>query len=422
MITNAIFAVVLVGNIVISALLIYSYHMRYSRLKSDNLRLAEELSDIKDTITEQVKERTKKLEGIRDSITGYAVQRFEVAQELEKSNRELLEQKDLSAKQTEKLRQAYEEIKNLEGFRKQMIRTLVHDLKNPLNIILNLTDTDQIPAKPGNLIRQISFEMLDLIINLLEVQKLEEMEIKPQLENIDFSKIVQINIQKIHSLLSMSELEFKSTIPDSCWILADRQMLNRIISNLLSNSVKYTRAGGLIEITASEKETEWLIEITDNGEGIAEKDMESLFEMFGQGSKKSVSYNSSTGIGLAYCRLAVNAMGGNIGIRSQEEEGTTVWFTCNKGIASSDPLSESVKPSVDIGIPDFDFTVSDKEILMKIIPDLQCCDIFEITKIISLLGNPSLNSNYRLIRWKKSVEETLYSANLKRFRDLIQVN
>jgi signal transduction histidine kinase len=417
--TSIIPDVLLVGALIISAGFCIFFYRNKLKLVKERQRLSDELDDTQKSIDQKVRERTRQLEEIRDSVTGYAVQRFELAQELESRNRELLEQKDLSAKQTEKLRIAYEEIKSLEGFRRQMARTLVHDLKNPLNIILNLTETGAITATNGKLIRQISFEMLDLILNILEVQKFEEMKVKLNLEDLQFIRIVNKNIEKISSLLRMSELNLISQVPDKCWLRGDRQVLDRIMGNLLGNAIKYTSPGGTIRIVASEKEEGYLIEVIDDGDGIPEKYHEGLFEMFSQGPKKESMYNSSTGIGLAYCRLAVNSLGGEIGIKSLAGEGTTVWFTCKSskpestsGISRGD--QEKSHENVE-----FDFTEEDRSLLRQVASDLQNTDIFEITKIMNLIDNPALDSNERLIRWKKSVEATLYSANEKRFRELI---
>ncbi len=371
-------------------------------------------------VEQKVKDRTKRLESMRDSISGYAVQKFEMAQELEIKNRELLEQKDFNAKQSEKLRIAYEEIQKLHAFHQQMVRMMIHDLKNPLNVILNLTDSENFPLIPKNIIRQISFEMLDLILNMLEVHKFESQAMRIEFENINLGSLVNKSVEKFSPLLAGSSINLTTDIFSSCWIKADRHIVNRIIANVLSNAVKYTSSGGRIQISSGRKDKMVLISIKDNGSGIPEEYLENLFKMYNQGERKETLYNSSTGIGLAYCKLAVAALGGEIGIDSEEGKGTYVWFTLKEGdgILSSD--METVIENRIVNIPEFVLSDHDKRFLKPFILDLQAANICEVTRILSLTGKIDCRDNMMITKWKDLVEETLFSANEKRFRELLE--
>ncbi len=399
---------------------IYFYFGHYLRISRENRHLDEKIREIDEIVDRKVKERTKQLENMRDSISKFAVQRFELAQELENKNLRILEQKDLTEKQSEKLREAYEEIKKLEIFRQQMVQMMIHDLKNPLNVILNLTETEAIPARPATIIRQISYEMLDLILNLLEVQKFKEMKMTVDNENIHLNSLIKNLTGKLRLLFINASIELKTSIPQTCWINADRHIVNRILTNILSNAIKYTPPGGLIQISVNQIDGEIMLEVRDNGNGISEDRIKDMFEMYRQGAKMEAMYNSSTGIGLAYCRLAVEALGGRIGIVSDYGKGTTVWFTLSPGI-SENTGPAGITDNIEIKIHEIGLTDEDIEFIRPYIEELQLISIYEVTEILSITKKIASFDNVRIMSWIESLEESLFSANEKRYRQLIDI-
>jgi signal transduction histidine kinase len=393
--------------------------------------LKDKLIDTDNIIDQKVRERTRHLEEIRDSVSGYAVQKFELAQELELKNREVLEQKDIASKQSDKLREAFDEITKLEIFRQQMVRMIIHDLKNPLNVILNMTDTDKIPAKPRSIIRQISFEMLDLIMNILEVQKFEKLKMKIETENLGLAKVVSGVTEKISFLLINSAIELKILVPESIRIFADPHIMSRVLENLIGNSIKYTPSGGEIIVVAIERDNDTLIEVKDNGSGIPGKYLDNLFAEYETGKKAETMYSSSTGIGLSYCKLAVESQGGIIGINSVQGEGTTAWFTvCRAPVFTENKVQEvdnvtvhrsEVNAVTVFNNTDQGLTEDDINFLRPVIAELRTTDIYEVTKIFSLIQSIPDEDSIPVRRWKESIEEAVYTANEKRFRKLIDV-
>lgn len=411
----------LVVSIVAVIAFAWLYFVIYRKTAEENNGMRSIINELDQTVDRKVKARTKQLEVMRDSISNFAVQRFELARELEEKNHRILEQKDITEKQSEKLREAYEEIKRLESFRQQMVQMMIHDLKNPLNVILNVTDSEDIPVRPKNTIRQISFEMLDLIVNLLEVQKFKEMKMKVENENINLNSLLKNLTGTISPLFVNSAIELKTSVPDNCWINADRHIVNRLLTNILSNSIKNTPSGGSVHLAARRNGKEILFEIQDNGNGISEDLINSVFEMYSQGGKNEVQYNSSTGIGLAYCKLAVEASGGKIGIKSECGSGTLVWFTLNGGNVSENNQIEEISGPIEIKLPEFGLTEDDIEYIRPYIKYLQTINICEVTEVLSVTNKIACSENGRITKWKESVEETLFSANEKRYKELIDI-
>jgi signal transduction histidine kinase len=411
----------LVVSIVAVTAFAWLYFVIYRKTAEENNAMRTMINELDQTVERRVKERTKQLEEMRDSISNFAVQRFELARELEDKNHRIIEQKDLTEKQSERLREAYEEIKRLEGFRQQMVQMMIHDLKNPLNVILNVTDSEDIPVRPKNIIRQISFEMLDLIVNLLEVQKFKEMKMKVENENIDLNSLLRNLTGTITPMFVNSAIELKTSVPEHCWINADRHIVNRLLTNILSNSIKNTPSGGRVHLAASRNGEEILFEIKDNGNGIPEGLISSVFDMYGQGDNNGIQYNSSTGIGLAYCKLAVEASGGRIGIKSEYGKGTLVWFTLTAGNVSENNHNEDISGQIEIKLPEFGLTEEDLEHIRPYINKLQAINICEVTEVLSVTNKIACSENGRIAKWKESVEETLFSANEKRYKELIDI-
>jgi signal transduction histidine kinase len=341
-----------------------------------------------------------------------------MAKELEDVNRQVIKQKDDIQKQSEKLRKAYDEIKKLDNFKHQMTRMIIHDLKNPLNVILNITDTMEIPEKPASMIRQISFEMLDLVLNILDVNKFEESRMQIRYENIDLAAIANKLINKFSFLSRNSSIELKNLVPEPCMISADLQIIERVMENLLSNSVKFTPPGGKIEIWAMGQNEKVRIEVRDNGSGVPGKLVNEVFDEYVQASDKSFIYTNSTGIGLTYCKLAVEAQGGEIGLISKQGEGTTVWFLVNKGtpIPGYVPhYNEEIYSSEPV-IP----KLSAEEIvrIQHILTKLKVTGIHEVSEIIAILADEVFDT-VALKKWRDAVEAAVFSANEKQFRKLV---
>lgn len=240
-------------------------------------------------------------------------------------------------------------------------------------------------------------------------------------ENINLNSLLKKLTDKLFPMFVNASIVFKTSAPDSCWINADRHIVERILTNILTNSIKNTAAGGEIQLIVSQKDTELLLEIQDNGKGIPEDLIKSVFDMYHQGEKNEVQYYSSTGIGLAYCKLAVEAFGGRIGITSDYGKGTLVWFTLKAGNASDSFHNEGITGKIEIRLPEFGLTHDDIETIRPYIHELKAINICEVSEVLTITKKISSSDNERIAKWKDSLEETLFFANEKRYKELIDI-
>ncbi len=109
--------------------------------------------------------------------------------------------------------------------------------------------------------------------------------------------------------------------------IVDRDIVQRVFINLLGNAIKFSPNGGTVSIDISATGETVRVTVTDQGHGIPPEDHQRIFEKFGQVESGKRNKKYSTGLGLTFCKLAVEAHGGEIGVDSQSGQGSRFWFT-----------------------------------------------------------------------------------------------
>ena len=229
-------------------------------------------------------------------------------------------------------KQREEEIKRQARQLEDLVSALTHDLKTPLlaaeatfkhlleGYFGNLTEEQRTIL---NLLIQNNDSSLRLVNNLLSVFKYESRSYKLFLQPIEVSELINKAINTVKPILVESGTQLK--ISDTSFrFVCDPFELERVIVNLLTNSIKYTPSGGSIEIKAVKNEDgAVIISVEDTGKGISQDDLPNIFERFWQ-SSRSNSNSNSTGLGLYLCRQIVEAHGGKITANSEVGKGTKI--------------------------------------------------------------------------------------------------
>jgi PAS domain S-box-containing protein len=226
--------------------------------------------------------------------------------------------------------------KELEDTRDEFMQTIVHDLRNPLTSILfaldmikDQPDTLRLPPEMAKMIaisRDNSWRMLGMVNAMLDLSKLEGGKMPLQREPITLAELVEQSFRFQSQLAAQRELLLLNDVPyDLPTIYADRTLISRVLQNLIDNAIKYAPQGSNITIQAcvDSPREQVLITIHDDGPGIPAEMRSQLFQKFT--SEKSA--RGGTGLGLAYCRLAIEAHKGEIWVECEEGQGTTFLFT-----------------------------------------------------------------------------------------------
>ncbi len=224
----------------------------------------------------------------------------------------------------------------LEEMRQQLSRMIVHDLRNPLNNIINSLEFIQASWEeeptdlPVDRIIRIALRsarrMDNLIQDILDTARLEADEKAINLTIIDLPALLDEIRESLLPSLVHRRQELTYYLPDSAPPLyADRELLRRILLNLLDNAIKFTPGGGRVTLTVQYDERQFRFLVTDTGRGIEEAERETIFEMYRRGRFSRPIRGA--GIGLAFCKLAVEAHGGRIWLAASGPQGSTFAFT-----------------------------------------------------------------------------------------------
>jgi signal transduction histidine kinase len=220
------------------------------------------------------------------------------------------------------------EQRELERMREDFLHMLVHDLRNPLSNIKNALRfmADPMMEDMSDEVVEIAQTNADRILRLvntiLEIGKLESQQIQLEREPVVLAPIIKKTAQNL--MLHQQSFRFETILPDEMpRVWADPSILVRVLDNLFSNASKFVPDGGIIRVTVTRQEEMAQISVYNNGPQFGPEVEKHLFQKFSTGDYESSGY----GLGLAFCRLAVEAHGGEIDAVNEPEGGVTFSFT-----------------------------------------------------------------------------------------------
>jgi signal transduction histidine kinase len=211
-----------------------------------------------------------------------------------------------------------------------------HELRTPLNSILGFTATVlNEMAGPVNAeqARQLGFvhdsakHLLSVIIDLLDLSQIEagRMELFP--EPLDLPEVVERVVLTLEARARAKGLTIRTDHCDRpCPLVSDRRRVAQVLLNLADNAVKFSSAGEILVRCCCDEKTA-RVEVVDQGIGIAEEDLDRLFEPFRQLDAVASRRHEGTGLGLSICGRLVDLLGGEIGVHSEPGVGSTFFFT-----------------------------------------------------------------------------------------------
>ncbi|MGB0525121.1 MAG: sensor histidine kinase, partial [Flammeovirgaceae bacterium] len=264
---------------------------------------------------------------------------------------------------------------------------------------------------------QAGEQMLILTTNLLDTQKFEEAEIKLTNEDILVSKLIQAAKSRVDIVAKEKGIQIEVHSAPQNAVFADLDLITRVMVNLLTNSIKYSPHQSTITLTSSIIEERMVkIEIQDEGQGIPKEKQGVIFQKFGQVMAKKSGAVRSTGIGLYFCKLAIEAHMGEIGVESAVGEGANFWFTIPIGNVDGEiALPEEV---VETEIPQAKLSDTDKQFLKSILVNYEGVKMYELTKMRQLLNQISEDS-VGITDWKGKLKQAIDSMDEQAFHNLV---
>jgi signal transduction histidine kinase len=216
------------------------------------------------------------------------------------------------------LRQQRDELLRLQLQKEQLIAYVVHDLKNPLNAInlhaQVLARNRSLPDAVRPSLQQIRDEVhavMRLVHNLLDIQKSEEGLLSPRRERIELRALASQVLEPFEQRARDKQVSLVARITAEA-IEADVDLMRRVLENLIDNALRYAPEETSVLLEAHPSETAVELSVVDHGPGIAQDLRERIFERYVQLEKGADSARAGRGLGLAFCKLAVEAHGGTI--------------------------------------------------------------------------------------------------------------
>jgi len=248
-----------------------------------------------------------------------------VALSIEKSLRREAEASLLTAK---------ENAERANAAKSEFLSRMSHELRTPLNAIIGFAQMLALPGKTPLTAQQADNvqeilkagrHLLVQVNEVLDLARIESGRIELSLEPVPLEPLIQDCIAQIRPLAVARGIVIAATLDQTMALQGDITRVKQVLLNLLSNAIKYNRDGGQIHVTAVASGEQMRVDVRDTGRGLAPEKLERLFKPF---ERLESSYDGieGTGIGLALVKRLVEAMGGEIGVASEEGVGSTFWF------------------------------------------------------------------------------------------------
>ncbi|MFW2490632.1 PAS domain-containing sensor histidine kinase [Clostridium chromiireducens] len=239
-------------------------------------------------------------------------------------------------KRIEEKRKRVNELKEADRIKTEFFVNISHELRTPINVIFSATQMEEIMLKSYlsdsaseenfkyvKMMKQNCYRLLRLIENLIDITKFENGYYTLNKSNNDIISLIEEVVSSVAGYIENKDISiiFDTDIEEKI-IALDPEKIERIILNLLSNSVKFTPSGGSISVKIQDHKDNVCIKIKDTGSGIPEDKLQSIFDRFVQVDKSLNRSHEGSGIGLSIVKSLVEQHGGKIFVKSIESQGS----------------------------------------------------------------------------------------------------
>jgi signal transduction histidine kinase len=232
----------------------------------------------------------------------------------------------------DELRRLYEELEAGSRHKSEFLATASHELRTPLNAIIGFSEVlhEQMFGELNE--QQLGYtrdvlesgrHLLALINDLLDLSKVEAGRMELELSSVSLRRVLESGITVNADSAARGGVELRLRVdPDEIELEADERKLRQVVFNLLANAVKFTPAGGVVEVSAHRRDGVVEVAVADTGPGIAAEDTQLIFEEF----RQAAGNHEGTGLGLPLARRFVELHGGRLWVESVQGSGSTFCF------------------------------------------------------------------------------------------------
>ncbi len=229
-----------------------------------------------------------------------------------------------------------EKLKKMNDTKDKFLSLISHDLKSPFNSMMGYTEIlkneiDDLSKEERDIfigsVYDSTRHIYNLLNDLLEFSKFYLGMTKIEPKEISIKQFVDENIEFLSNAAKHKGITLKNCIERNYKVLAEEDMLNSILRNLMTNAIKFTGSGGKVEVAAEPDHDFLNISVSDNGIGMGKSTMETLFDIVSKKSRPGTNEEEGTGLGLILAKEFVEKNGGNISVVSEPAKGTTFTFS-----------------------------------------------------------------------------------------------
>lgn len=224
------------------------------------------------------------------------------------------------------------ELEKTELLKTDFISNVSHELKTPLTVIKSYTSLlknenldKETRAKYLDAVTQATDRLNGLITNILRLNKLENQEIKPEMERFDLGEALGECVLGFEDFIEKKKLELVCQFDENVYIFSSKSYLDIVWNNLLSNAVKFTEEGGRVEVKLKKEGEKVTVSVADTGCGISAEIGARIFEKFYQGDTSHAG--EGNGLGLALVKKVIDVLGGTLSVSSEAGKGSTFTVT-----------------------------------------------------------------------------------------------
>ena len=227
----------------------------------------------------------------------------------------------------------------LDSMRKEFVANVSHELRTPLTSILAYTETLRDGAMEDHKLAEDFLKIIDeeaqrmsnLVSDLLELSRIDSNQSHMEMDVIDLAGLLRLAVRQSQFLAAQkNQIIHIGPLPGTCFIEANAARINQVITNILSNSLKYSPESTTVTVSLETSQQFYYIMISDEGIGIPQESLDRIFERFYRVDKARARAMGGTGLGLAIVKEIMEEHGGRVQISSKMGKGTTLSLRFNK--------------------------------------------------------------------------------------------